>query len=64
MHPAQTYLDKPQLGRKDDFGDTLSVCVYAGANALYGTEEALYSSRNGIMRMRGWELKPENSNMK
>lgn len=43
---------------------TLLLCVYARANALYGTEEALYSSRNGIMRMRGWELKPENSNMK
>lgn len=28
------------------------------------TEEAIYSRRNGIMRMRGWKPKPENSNMK
>lgn len=28
------------------------------------TEEAIYSSRNGIMRMRGWKTKPEISNMK
>lgn len=28
------------------------------------TGEAIYSSRNGIMRIRGWKPKPENSNMK
>lgn len=63
VHPAQTHLYKPQFGGEDDFGGTLTVCV-CRANTLYGTEEALYSSRNGIMGMRGWKLKPENSNMK
>lgn len=39
------------------------ICVQV-QEQIHCTEEAFYLSRNGIMRMRGWKPKPENSNMK
>lgn len=56
------HLEEPRLSLKRWL--CWHICCVQVQEQTHCTEEAIYSSRNGIMRMRGWKPKPENSNMK